>query len=135
MARPRCLIIDASMMVRRVASRIIRSFGYDVIEASNGGDALALCAAPPPDVILLDWNLDDMDAGQFLARLKTNLSGHKRPKVLFCTADRRLERIQSALSLRADEYVMKPFDSDIIESKFRLSGLPVVHDAPTAKAS
>lgn len=130
MAKARCLIIDDSVMVRRVAGRIIRDFGYDVSEADKGDEALPLCAPHPPNVILLDWQLGDMGAEDFITRLTSELDGQTLPKILFCTAERRLERIKAALSLGADEYIMKPFDSDIIESKFRLSGLPVQRQAP-----
>lgn len=126
MAKPRCLILDASLMVRRVAARIVRDLGYEVIEAESGQEALTHCQAVMPTVILMDWRTADMDGAAFIAALREN-AGANTPiaKIVFCTADRRIERITHALSVGADEYIMKPFDSDILESKFRLTGLPV----------
>ena len=51
------------------------------------------------------------------------LPGGDAPTVVFCTSVRDVDRIVEALSAGADEYIMKPFDSDIIESKFTLAGL------------
>lgn len=133
-AKPRCVIIDESLMVRRVAGRIIRELGYEVIEADSGKDALPHCAPQPPQVILMDWQLGDMDGAAFITQLTSQLDGQSLPKILFCTADRRIDRIKQALSLGVIEYIMKPFDSDIIESKFRLSGLPISSDKGAASS-
>lgn len=117
-----CLIIDDSRMIRRVASRIVKDLGFETIEAENGQDALETCNIEMPDVILLDWNMPVMDGFAFLKALRTLPNGDT-PTVLFCTSERDVNRIIDALSAGADEYIMKPFDSDIIESKFHLAGL------------
>ena len=75
-----------------------------------------------PDAILLDWNMPVMDGLDFLKELRKEPSGDK-PVVVFCTAERDILKITEALDAGADEYVMKPFDSDIIESKFFQAGL------------
>ena len=69
-----------------------------------------------PDVILLDWQMPVMDGLTFLGRLRA-LPGGAAPKVLFCSVETRAERIAEALSAGADEYVMKPFDGEILHSK------------------
>ena len=117
-----CLIIDDSRMIRRVAGRIIKDLGFATEEAVNGQDALEKCQLSMPDVILLDWNMPVMDGITFLKALREEPKGDK-PSVLFCTSERDIKRIIEALSAGADEYIMKPFDSDIIESKFQLAGL------------
>ncbi len=117
-----CLIVDDSRMIRRVAARIIKDMGFDVTDAPNGEDALESCRLTMPDAILLDWNMPVMDGFGFLKALRQEKGGDK-PVVVFCTAERSVERITEALKNGADEYIMKPFDSDIIESKFQLAGL------------
>ena len=121
----RCLIIDQSPMVRRVAARIIRDLGFTVDEARTASEALELCKNHPTDVVMLDWKTPDMDGAAFIADLRTiaQKTGTPMPTVLFCTAKRSIEQIVSALKAGATEYIMKPFDSDIIESKFALAGL------------
>ncbi|MEL6686809.1 MAG: response regulator [Pseudomonadota bacterium] len=65
----RCLIIDPSSMVRRVAARIIRELGLDALDAKTGQEGLDVCADRMPDAIMIDWTLPDMQADQFLNEL------------------------------------------------------------------
>ncbi len=115
-----CLIVDDSRIIRKVARRIVEGLGFEVDEAADGSEALTFCAGVMPEVILLDWSMPVMD-GTFLRRLRT-LPGGAGPKVLFCTIETRAERIAEALSAGADDYVMKPFDGEILTSKFAEGG-------------
>lgn len=117
-----CLIVDDSRMVRRVAGRIISELDFEPSEAENGQDAIAQCRMEMPDAILLDWNMPIMDGLSFIKHLRKTPGGDK-PVVVFCTAERDIHKITTALDAGADEYVMKPFDSDIIRSKFFQVGL------------
>lgn len=117
-----CLIVDDSKMIRRVATRILKDLNFSTRESADGRDALGLCRKDMPDAILLDWNMPVMDGLSFLKELRATPGGNS-PVVVFCTAERSVERITEALDAGADEYVMKPFDSDIIESKFAEVGL------------
>ncbi len=112
-----CLIVDDSRIIRKVARRIIEGLGFEVDEAADGSEALAFCGGVIPDVILLDWSMPVMDGMTFLRRLRA-LPGGLAPKVLFCTIETRAERIAEALLAGADDYVMKPFDGEILTSKF-----------------
>ena len=117
-----CLIVDDSKMIRRVAGRILKDLNFTTGEAENGSQAMGVCRSAMPDAILLDWNMPVMDGMNFLKTLRAEPKGHD-PVVVFCTAERDVEKIAAALDAGADEYVMKPFDSDIIESKFFMAGL------------
>ena len=111
-----CLIVDDSRIIRKVARRIVEGLGFEVDEAADGAEALAYCASVIPDVILLDWNMPVMDGLTFLRRLRA-MPGGKRPKVLFCTIESNPARIAEGLAAGADDYVMKPFDGEILHSK------------------
>ena len=111
-----CLIVDDSRIIRKVARRIVEGLGFGVDEAGDGVEALTYCASVMPDIILLDWNMPVMDGLTFLRRLRAQPGG-ERPKVLFCTIETHPERIAEALSAGADDYVMKPFDGEILSSK------------------
>ncbi len=75
-----------------------------------------------PDAILLDWNMPVMDGLEFLVQLRGEPKGTE-PVVVFCTVENDPDHIARALEAGASEYIMKPFDSDIIESKFAEAGL------------
>ena len=117
-----CLVVDDSSVIRKVARRILEGHDLRISEAENGQSALALCKQAMPDGILLDWNMPVMDGFDFLAELRS-LPGGDAPKVVFCTTENDLAHIQEALSAGANEYIMKPFDSDIIQTKFAQVGL------------
>ncbi|MGO4409771.1 MULTISPECIES: response regulator [unclassified Brevundimonas] len=111
-----CLIVDDSRIIRKVARRILESLGFEVDEAADGSEALTYCMSALPHVVLLDWQMPVMDGLTFLRRLR-DLPGGRAPKVLFCTIETRADRIAEALSAGADDYVMKPFDGEILQSK------------------
>jgi len=117
-----CLVVDDSRVVRKVARRILEDLAFEVAEAGDGVEALAWVRTAVPDVILLDWNMPVMNGLDFLRRLRAEPGGDK-PKVVFCSVENDLDRIREALTCGADEYIMKPFDGDIVASKLALVGL------------
>lgn len=117
-----CLVVDDSRVVRKVARRIAEDLGFSCHEAENGQEAYESCKASMPDAILLDWNMPVMSGIEFLEKLRQmDNGGH--PKVVFCTTENDVAHIQRALQAGANEYIMKPFDSEIIQSKFIQVGL------------
>jgi two-component system chemotaxis response regulator CheY len=118
----RCLIIDDSSVIRKVARRILEGFGFSVNEAADGRQALDACVKEMPEAILLDWNMPVMDGYEFLRALRA-MPGGDRPKVVFCTTENDLAHIARAMHAGADEYIMKPFDKEIVEAKFQEVGL------------
>lgn len=117
-----CLVVDDSRVIRKVARRILEDIGFEIAEASDGMEALAWCRAAMPDAVLLDWNMPMMTGIEFLRHLRLEPGGDK-PIVVFCTVENDIERIREALDCGANEYIMKPFDGDIIASKFAEAGL------------
>ena len=117
-----CLIVDDSSVIRKVARRILEGLGFQIVEAEDGAQALSKCQQQLPDAILLDWNMPNMDGYEFLKLLR-RLPGGDRPKVVFCTTENDVAHIASALHAGANEYVMKPFDKEIVEAKFHEIGM------------
>jgi two-component system chemotaxis response regulator CheY len=115
------LVIDDSRVVRKVARRILEDLGFEVAEAGDGAEALAWCRSAMPDLVLLDWNMPVMDGLEFLRRLRQEAGGGA-PRVVFCSVESDLDRVREALDAGADEYIMKPFDGDILASKLALAG-------------
>ena len=117
-----CLVVDDSRVIRKVARRILEDLGFEIAEASDGMEAIAWCRTAMPEAILLDWNMPVMDGLAFLRELRKEPNGHE-PVVVFCTVESDMEHIVAALEAGADEYIMKPFDGDILEAKLNQAGL------------
>ena len=117
-----CLIVDDSKVIRKVARHILETLEFQVEEAGDGREALDRCEAKMPDVVLLDWNMPVMSGMEFLKLLRQR--GHAdQPKVVFCTTENDVAHIARALHAGANEYIMKPFDKDIVTAKFQEVGL------------
>ena len=117
-----CMIVDDSSVIRKVARRILEGLEFQVSEAEDGEQALQLCRGQLPNAILLDWNMPKMDGYEFLRALR-RMPGGDGPKVVFCTTENDVAHIARALHAGANEYIMKPFDKDIVEAKFQEVGL------------
>ena len=117
-----CLVVDDSSVIRKVARRILEGLDFQISEAENGEEAIETCKSQLPDAILLDWNMPKMDGYDFL-RVLRRLPGGDKPKVVFCTTENDVAHIARALHAGANEYIMKPFDKDIVEAKFQEVGL------------
>ena len=117
-----CLVVDDSAVIRKVARRILEGLSFRISEAEDGEQALAACRADMPDAVLLDWNMPVMDGYEFLRELRRLPTGNA-PKVVFCTTENDVAHIARALHAGANEYIMKPFDKDIVAAKFQEVGL------------
>lgn len=117
-----CLIADDSVVVRKLARMMVEDLGFACTEVNDGKQALAACAQSMPDVVLLDWNMPVMNGMEFMAALRA-MPGGATVKIVFCTTENEMAAIKTALAAGADEYIMKPFDNDILESKFREVGV------------
>ena len=117
-----CLVADDSSVIRKVARRILEKLDFQIIEAEDGEQALEACRNAMPDAVLLDWNMPRMDGYEFLRNLR-RLPDGDRPKVVFCTTENDVAHIARALHAGANEYIMKPFDKEIVEAKFQEVGL------------
>lgn len=118
------LVVDDSAVIRKVARRILETLDFSVRDAEDGEKALAMCAEAMPSVIVLDWNMPNMDGYEVLRSLRQSPGGD-RPKVLFCTTENDVGAIARALRAGADEYIMKPFDREIMMAKLDQVGFPV----------
>ena len=117
-----CLIADDSKIIRLLLSKIMSNLGFSVIEAEDGEDVVELTQLKEPDLIIMDWNLPVLDGIDVLYKIREMKIG-KSPKVIFCSSSSDLERIDKAINGGADDYIMKPFDEDIISSKLTILGL------------
>ncbi len=117
-----CLVVDDSRVIRKVARQILEDLRFEIFEAVNGQEALDHCRSQMPDAILLDWNMPVMNGIDFLRNLRKEKGGES-PVVVFCTTENDIKHITEAIQAGANEYIMKPFDREIIETKFVEVGL------------
>ena len=117
-----CLVVDDSSVIRKVARRILEGLDFQIVEAEDGEKALEICKRGLPEAILLDWNMPVMDGLEFLQALRREF-GPDNPPVVFCTTENDMGHIEAAISNGAQEYIMKPFDEDILTGKFAQVGL------------
>ena len=117
-----CLVVDDSRVVRKVARRILETQGFTVREAEDGQQALLACREAMPDSVLLDWNMPVMNGLDFLKALRREF-GPGQPPVMFCTTENDISFIEQAIENGAQEFIMKPFDEEILLGKFSQVGL------------
>jgi two-component system chemotaxis response regulator CheY len=115
-------VVDDSSVIRKVARRILEGLDFQIVEAEDGEKALEVCKRAMPEAVLLDWNMPVMDGYEFLGNLR-RMPGGDAPKVVFCTTENDVAHIARALHAGANEYIMKPFDKDIVTAKFQEVGL------------
>jgi two-component system chemotaxis response regulator CheY len=117
-----CLVVDDSRVVRKVARRILEGHGFVVVEAEDGQKALEACGVAMPECVLLDWNMPVMNGIEFLKALRAKY-GPDRPTVVFCTTETEMSFIEQAIEHGAQEFIMKPFDEEILIGKLAQVGL------------
>lgn len=115
----KCLVVDDSKVIRKVACHMLETLDFAVEEAGDGSEAIKMLQRDVPDVVLLDWNMPVMDGMEFLHALK-GLALEKLPKIIFCTTENDADQIRRAMEAGADEYIMKPFDRETLQSKVEL---------------
>jgi two-component system chemotaxis response regulator CheY len=117
-----CLVVDDSKVIRKVARHMLEGLDFTVDEAADGQAALDSCLAAAPDVVLLDWNMPVMSGIEFL-RAYGEAEVARRPRIVFCTTESDSAHIDAAIAAGADEYVVKPFDRETLQSKLALVGV------------
>jgi two-component system, chemotaxis family, chemotaxis protein CheY len=117
-----CLVVDDSEIVRKVACRIFDNLSMETMEAGSGQEGLELCAKVMPDAILLDGHIPPMATVEFVSTLRS-LPGGDKVVVIYCATENDSREIARALSVGADDYVMKPFDRESLRAKLVASGL------------
>lgn len=116
---PSCIVADDSKIMRMLIRKIIENFGYNVNEAENGEDVLEQCVKNMPDLVICDWELPLIDGIDVLLKIRTDKKV-KQPVFIFCSYVRDPQIIEQAIKAGADDFIIRPFDEDIIASKLRI---------------
>lgn len=110
------LIVDDSKHVHSIVVGMLESVNYTALSAYDGKDAAEqLKNGLVVDLILLDWNMPEMNGPEFLKVVKDENLTHA--PIVMMTTENSIEKITEAMSLGAQEFIMKPFTDDILISK------------------
>jgi two-component system chemotaxis response regulator CheY len=117
------LIVDDSRPIRRIEGDILKELGFDTCDACHGKEALErLENGPKPDVVLVDWNMPEMDGLEFVKAVRKD-ARYSGLVLMMVTTETETDQMLRALSAGADEYLMKPFAKDGLVEKLRLLGV------------
>jgi two-component system chemotaxis response regulator CheY len=115
----RVLIVDDSSVMRKIVGRSLRQAGLElqeVLEASNGSEALTMAREHPLDLILSDINMPMMDGLEFVRQLRAS-EGDQHVPVVMITTEAGEDRVVQAVSNGASGYIRKPFTPDQIKER------------------
>ncbi len=109
------LLIDDSKTMRKIQKGILIKMGYtDLEEACDGLDGLSKVGSFEPDLLLVDWNMPNMDGLTFVKEYRAK--GHKKP-VLMVTTEAEKARVIEAIKAGVNNYVVKPFTPDLLQQR------------------
>lgn len=105
----RCLIVDGSSVVRKVAKRILTTPSDLVVEADNANSALGALVSGHPDIVIVDGDLPDMEVTEFIRNIRS-MRNMTQPTIIVMMAEMNLALMTKAKRAGANDYLLKPFD-------------------------
>lgn len=118
----RCMFVDDSSVIRRVAKRILSGPELLVIEAASGSEAIDMCIAHMPDIIVVDGALEDMTSVEFIRRVRS-IDARIKPQIAVCLTEVDIGAIMRAKRAGAQGYLLKPFTRPQLIDRFRAFGV------------
>lgn len=120
----KALVVDDAKVVRTSLGRIMTNLGFEVLEAANGQLAQEKMQVHDDiSVVLLDWNMPVMNGYDFLVALRSDPKYITDPRVIMVTTETGIASMLKALAAGADEYIMKPFDKEMVKDKLDIVGI------------
>ena len=114
------MLVDDEPEILDLVSMRLKSFGYDVVTAKDGQDALEMLEFERPDLVLLDVMMPGKDGYEVCNEIKTNPNTSKTPVILFTAKPQQKERLKSNYNfIAADDYILKPFEPEDLLAKIK----------------
>jgi two-component system chemotaxis response regulator CheY len=113
------MFVDDSSVIRRVARRILGSSDLLVIEASTGAEAIDICAADMPEIVVVDGALPDMASADVIRRIRA-IPSPVKPLIAICLTEVDIGAIMRAKRAGAQDYILKPFNRAQLLDRFRI---------------
>lgn len=121
----RALVIDDSAAMRNIIARQLVKLGFDVTQCVHGKDALekmGCAAATKPDLVLVDWNMPEMNGYEFVKAVRAVEHWRDIP-LMMVTTETETSQVVRALAAGANEYLMKPFTPEALTEKLMILGV------------
>ncbi len=113
----RVMVVDDSKTMRNIEKNILKELGFtEVEEAYHGKDALSKVGAFDPELILLDWNMPEMDGLTFL---KTYREQGNKALIIMVTSEAEKPRVIEAIKAGVNNYLIKPFTSEALGERIK----------------
>ena len=113
----RILLVDDSRTIRNIQKNTLAGMGHtDVLEAADGQEALTVLAAQRPDLMLLDWNMPNMDGITLIRKVRET---DKALPMIMVTTEAERSRVMEALKAGVNNYVVKPFTAETLGEKIQ----------------
>jgi two-component system KDP operon response regulator KdpE len=125
----RILLVDDDVSIQRAVAPLLRSRAYDVEVVGTGVEAVKVSAEHPPDLIVLDLGLPDLEGAEVCRRIRA----HSQVPIVVLSARAGEADKVAALDIGADDYVTKPFGPEELLARIRVA-LRRVHDADQPEA-
>lgn len=117
MTNLRILTVDDNPTMRRIILNTLRRVGYsDIIEASNGKDAMAKLQVEKIDFVITDWDMPEMDGLELVSNIRKSDQFKSLPVIMISTRSVK-EDIIEALKTGVNSYIVKPFTPDTLKEK------------------
>ncbi|HNY99654.1 MAG TPA: response regulator [Anaerolineaceae bacterium] len=117
-AKPTLLIVEDDLDIMEMLTAFFRVQGYEVVTVNWGEDALRTCLASPPDLVILDIRLPDIDGFEVARQLRANRRTREIPIIFLTEKRERVDRLHG-LELHAEDYITKPFDVQELRLRVR----------------
>ena len=109
------LLVDDSRTIRNIQKNVLKQLGHaDFIEAEDGVKGLAVYAETPPDLMLVDWNMPNMDGITFIKKIRET---DKTTPIIMCTTEAEKSRVLEAIKAGVNNYIVKPFTAESLGEK------------------
>lgn len=109
------LLVDDSRTIRNIQKNVLAQLGHtDIVEAGDGFEALAVLAKETPDLMLVDWNMPNMDGITLVRKVRET---NKKIPIIMCTTEAQKDRVIEAIKAGVNNYVVKPFNVESLAEK------------------
>lgn len=111
------LLVDGSRTIRNIQKNTLKTLGFtDVAEAADGLEALAAIAKERPELMLVDWNMPNMDGITLIRKVRESDKGLP---IIMVTTESEKSRVMEAVKAGVNNYVVKPFTAETLADKIK----------------